>query len=56
MSYHYKIFDKFPKLVENSKLFLESSVLLIFDNLIGIVAYLIKSGHVRINKSLYWGH
>ncbi len=56
MSYHYVIIDKFPKLVENSKFFLQSSVLIIFHTFANIVAYSIKHRHFRINKSLDWGH
>ena len=56
MSHHYVIFDKFPKLVENSKFFLESSVILIFDPFINIVGYLIKHRQFRINKNLDWSH
>ena len=55
-SHYYEIFDKFPKLVENSKFFLQSSVLLIFDTFANIVAYSIKHRHFRINKSLDSGH
>ena len=56
MSHHHVILDKFPKLVKNSKFFLESSVLLIFDTFTNKAAYLIKHRHLRINKSLDWGH
>ena len=42
MSHQYVNFDKFPKLVEKNKFFLESSVLLIFDTFANIVAYLIE--------------
>ena len=56
MSHHYVIIDNFPKLVENSKFCLESSVLLIVDTFTNILAYLIKSRHLRIKKRLDWGH
>ena len=56
MSHHYVIIDNFPKLVENSKFCLESSVLLIVDTFTNILAYLIKSRHLGIKKRLDWGH
>ena len=44
MSHHHVIFDKFPKLVKNSKFFLESSDQSNTDT------------HYRITKSLDWVH
>ena len=58
MSHHYVIFDKLVtsiNLVKNSNVFLESSVLLIFDTSTNILAYLIKHRHLR-KKSLDLGH
>ena len=52
MSQHYVIIGKFPKLVKNNKLFLESSVLLVFATFTDILAYLIKPRHFKINESL----
>ena len=55
-SHHYVIFDKLPNLVENSKFFNESSILLILDTFTNILAYLIKHRQFRIHKSRNWGH
>ena len=56
MKHHYVIFDKFPKLVENSIFFLESAVIIIFDFFTNILGYLIEHRHFRINKCLDLGH
>ena len=52
MSHHYVIIDNFPKLVENNKFCLESSVLLIVDTFTNIVAYLIKHRYSGSIKAL----